>query len=149
MLRRSSLLPLLLLLLPLGLFLSSCGEEGADTDVAVDTTQGPQKLEMLDPSDVTFEYNPEDKEAFEEAVYIQHLHLLGQVSKKSIDSIMKIHFLGAENKKVGKERANVELKKHMARQDTLARGALVNQFNISRDSVDRILKAWEGREVRR
>ncbi len=148
MVRRSDLLSLFVVL-PC-LFLLSCGEESSEADPSVaDSTSGAEKLEMLDPSEVTFEYNPEDKEAFEEAVYLQHLHLLGQVSKKSIDSIMNIHFHGAANPKAGKEKVNVELKKHMAHQDTLARMALVNQFNISRDSVDRILKAWEGREVRR
>ena len=145
---RHTLLGSLLLLLPLAFLVVSCDESGdAEAGLKVDTASVPQQLEMLDPSEMTTEYNPEDKEAFEEAVYKQHIHLLGQVSKKSLDSIMATHFNTAKNPKEGMKKVDAELDKLMARQDTLARQVLVNQFNISRDSVDRILRTWEGRRL--
>lgn len=127
------------LLLPL-LLLSACGEE-SQTERPV--FRGPDSLPRLpefDPTTAFPDYNPEDKEAFEEAVFRQHGHLMGQVSKKVVDSIMQVHLLGAKDIKSGKEKAGQELKKWMERQDTLARNALAAQFAISRDSVDAILK---------
>lgn len=130
---------LALLLLPLFL-LSACGDEET-TDLRDDPVpREPRRLPEVDPERAWPDYNPEDEAAFEEAVYRQHLHLMGQVSKRAIDSIMQIHLLGARNLKEGKERANRELNRWMERQDTLARNALVNQFAISRDSVDAILR---------
>ncbi len=128
-----SILPLLFL----SLLLISCGES---EEPALEEVPAQQPLEMLEPEEVVYDYNPEDKEAFENAVYLQHIHLMGQVSKKSIDSIMKVNFLDAKDPMKGKEIAKEEVKKWMERQDTLARMALVNQFNISRDSVETILR---------
>lgn len=135
-LNRTPLVPLLLLLL----LFSACGEENQTERSVSGRPDSLPRLPEFDPTTAFPDYNPEDKEAFEEAVFRQHGHLMGQVSKKAVDSIMQVHLLGARDIKSGKEKAGQELKKWMARQDTLARNALAAQFAISRDSVDAILK---------
>ena len=136
---RTSCVPLLLLL-PFLLLLPACGEEDRTPESASGAPDTLPRLPEIDPSAAYPDYNPEDRESFEEAIYLQYLHLKGQVSKQAIDSIMRTHMRNTKDLKSLKEKADQELDRLMERQDTLARHALATQFSISLDSVDAILK---------
>lgn len=126
------------LLLPL--FLIACGDDAPEQTDGADVEGGPSRLEVDAPSPGFSEKIPEDDPYLEAAIAKQHKYLMGQVSKRTIDSIMQVNIFTADNFDQGKERAEKELNKLMRRQDTLARYALADQFGMPDDTIDAILQ---------
>ena len=139
-------LPLLAILLLSTIVLPACGDDLPEQD-ATTADQGPTRLDIDEPSSGFAEKIPEDDQFFEEAVAMQHTHLMAQVSADRLDSVMKANLFSAGDPREGKRRAERELKKLMRRQDTLARRALANQFNLPADTIEAILErqGWRGR----
>lgn len=121
---------------------TGCADEetGGAEATADSTATGPPRLEMSDPSNAFAEDIPEDAAALEEAIALQHTYLMGQVSKKAVDSLMRANIMGADDPRQGRRAAEKELLKLMRRQDTLARRTLVNEFGRDAEEIDAILK---------